>query len=119
MEADLQNLVPAVGELNADRSNYRFGDIPGEARVYGKCDFEVDRSRRVAEPPRSLRGDIARAYLYMHHSYRKGRTSGLPLTKIQIERFVRWHHADPPSSWEKQRNRRIAKIQGGGNPLAK
>ncbi len=30
MEADLHNLVPAVGEINGDRSNYRFGMISGE-----------------------------------------------------------------------------------------
>ena len=118
MEADLQNLVPAVGELNADRSNYRFGNIPGEARVYGKCDFEVDRKRKIAEPPKSLRGDIARAYLYMHYAYkRKGGKSGLPLTKAQIARFVKWHRADPPDYWEKLRNLVIGRIQGGGNPL--
>ena len=25
MEADMHNLVPAIGELNADRSNFRYG----------------------------------------------------------------------------------------------
>jgi deoxyribonuclease-1 len=30
MEGDLHNLVPAIGEVNADRSNFRFNMIPGE-----------------------------------------------------------------------------------------
>ena len=55
---------PLVGlQLNADRSNYRCSNIPGETRVYGKCDFEVDCSTKVAESPPTRRGDIARAYL--------------------------------------------------------
>lgn len=117
MEADLQNLVPAVGELNAARSNYRFGDVPGEAREFGKCDFEVDRTNRITEPPPARRGEIARTYLYMHFAYKKGGKAGLPLTKAQIERFLKWHRADPPDQWERERNKRIAAIQDGGNPL--
>ncbi|MFC1482422.1 endonuclease [Myxococcota bacterium] len=113
MEADLVNLVPAIGELNGDRSNYRFDDIPGEPRVYGRCDFEVDRKRRIAEPPPGRQGEIARTYLYMHYAYK----GGLPLSKNQIRRFLRWHRADPPDAWEKERNRRISKVQGGENPL--
>ena len=27
MEADMHNLVPAIGELNADRSNYKFAAL--------------------------------------------------------------------------------------------
>jgi len=30
MESDVFNLVPAVGEINGDRSNYKFGLIEGE-----------------------------------------------------------------------------------------
>ena len=59
MEADLQNLVPAVGELNGDRANYRFGEVDGEPRVYGACDFEVDFDSKLAEPTASVRGPIS------------------------------------------------------------
>ncbi|MEH6652250.1 MAG: endonuclease [Motiliproteus sp.] len=41
MEADLMNLVPALGEINGNRSNYSFTMLQGEPRVYGACDFEV------------------------------------------------------------------------------
>lgn len=33
MEADMHNLVPSINEVNGDRSNYRFGMLPGEPRV--------------------------------------------------------------------------------------
>jgi len=29
-EADMHNLVPAIGEINGDRSNYPYGNIRGE-----------------------------------------------------------------------------------------
>jgi deoxyribonuclease I len=111
MEADLQNLVPAVGELNGDRSNFEYGEIPGEARVYGACDFEVDVTERLAEPAESLRGDIARTYLYMHEAY----PGGLPLRKDERKRFEAWSRKDPPTPFERTRNQRISALQGGGN----
>ncbi|WP_333607563.1 endonuclease [Arsukibacterium sp.] len=37
MEADLYNLVPTVGEVNGDRSNYRFGMLPSSAAQHGSC----------------------------------------------------------------------------------
>ena len=39
MEADLYNLVPAIGEVNGDRSNYSMSMIPSEVRSYGVCDL--------------------------------------------------------------------------------
>jgi len=42
IESDMHNLRPSVGELNGDRSNYRYGMISDERRVYGpSVDFEV------------------------------------------------------------------------------
>ena len=62
---DMHNLVPAVGELNGDRSNYAFAVIQGEQRNYGQCDFEIDFDKDLAEPPDSVKGNIARIYFYM------------------------------------------------------
>lgn len=112
MEADLMNLSPEIGELNADRSNFRFGEVAGEAREYGACDFEIDRARDTVEPPPAVRGDIARAYLYMHATYGQ---AALPLAADDLARFEAWHRADPPSPWERVRNARIAAIQGVSN----
>ena len=109
MEADLQNLVPAVGELNGDRSNYRFDEIPGEARVYGECDFEVNSKKKIAEAPEGQRGNIARAYLYMHTVW------GMPLEPERKAMYEAWHDADPLTEWEVERNKRIMEIQGVGN----
>ncbi len=109
MEADLYNLVPAVGELNGDRSNFRFGMIEGEPRVYGACDFEVDFKQRVAEPPESVRGDIARTYFYMEDQY------SLHISRKQRQLFEAWSKLDPVDDAERERSERIQKVQSNGN----
>ena len=108
-EADMHNLVPAIGEINGDRSNFRFAIIPGEARVYGDVDFEVDFKNRVAEPAPIQRGDIARIYFYMAERY------NVELTPGEQKMFEEWNKADPVSEWEKTKNRRVYAIQGNYN----
>ena len=42
---DLHNLTPAVGQINALRSNKPYALISGEQRDFGSCNFEVDSSQ--------------------------------------------------------------------------
>lgn len=109
MTGDLHNLVPSVGELNGDRSNYRFGMITGEPRAYGRCDFEVDFKARVAEPATDRQGDVARIYFYMRDTY------GLRLSRKQTQLFEAWHRSDPVDERERQRDQRIRAVQGSSN----
>lgn len=112
MEADLHNLVPAIGEINGDRSNYRFQMIPGEARLYGKdINMEIDFKQRRAEPPEEVFGDIARIYFYMREKY------GFKLSAAQDKLFRSWNNADPVDSWEEKRNRLLTQLQGNHNPF--
>lgn len=69
MEADMNNLVPAIGEVNGDRSNFRFSMIEGEKRRYGQCDFEIDFKNRVVEPRPEVRKKIAETYFYFEKKY--------------------------------------------------
>ncbi len=110
---DLHNLFPAVGEVNGDRSNYRWGMIPGEKREYGGCNIEVDSGTRRAEPPETVMGDIARVYFYMEKTY------GFSLSDQQRQLFTAWNRMDPPDAWELERNRRVQAIQGLDNPFIK
>jgi deoxyribonuclease-1 len=110
MEADLHNLVPAIGEINADRSNYRFDDIVGEPTQYGACEFEVNSSHRVAEPADAVKGQIARIYFYMHERYK------LPMSETQQQTMMRWHNQFPVVAWELERDERITRIMGHTNP---
>lgn len=112
MEADLHNLVPSIGELNADRKNYRFSAIVGEKRAYGKdIDFEVDFKKRIVEPAHDIKGNIARTYFYFEKHY------AMKISKKEHKLFEAWDKLDPIDKWERKRNRLIEKVQGNKNPF--
>lgn len=111
MEADVFNLVPAIGEVNGDRSNFRFGMISGEARAYGGCDIEIAFKERRAEPRPDIRGDIARSYFYMEKQY------GLKISKKNRQLYDVWARQDPVSEQELRLARAKAKLMGWSNPF--
>lgn len=110
MESDLHNLVPVIGEINGDRSNFKFGMIESESRRYGACDMEIDFKRKRAEPAKNKRGDIARIYFYMRDEYK------LKLSKQQTRLLEAWNKIDPIDDWERERNERIYQHQSNRNP---
>lgn len=104
---DLVNLFPAVGQINADRSNKPFVDIAKtKVKTYGKCDIQIG-SRGIV-PPKSKQGDIARVALYMSEQY------GVTYSKRQLELFKKWNHQDPISPEERAHNKRVIQVQGFG-----
>ena len=109
----MYNLVPAIGEINGLRSNYSFAMIPGEKRVFGKCDMEIEG--RKAEPPPDKRGNIARTYFYMDWAY----PGHGVISKKNRKLFQAWDKEDPVDAWECERCRRIEKIQKNENPFVK
>jgi deoxyribonuclease-1 len=111
MEANLHNLTPAVGELNADRSNFRFGLLPGSSYRHGQCDFKVEFSERTVEPRDEVKGQIARVWFYMHDHYNLRMSAG------QQRLFIAWDNQFPVSNWERERDRRISRLMGHGNPF--
>lgn len=112
MEADLHNLVPAIGEVNGDRSNYNFSQWNGiDGATYGQCEVQVNFKQRRVMPPERSRGAIARTYLYMSQEY------GFKLSKQQAQLMNAWNKQHPVSRWECERDRRIAKIQNNHNPF--
>lgn len=111
MEADLHNLAPSVGELNGDRTNLPYDLNDHEDRLYGACDFEVDRDPGLAEPMASVQGDVARVWQYMIDSYRVSVDAELQA------KLTDWSANDPPDDWERERDARIAAQQGNNNPF--
>ncbi|MGE6580418.1 endonuclease [Vreelandella aquamarina] len=109
-EADLHNLVPAIGEVNGDRSNMRFAMVNSPVHEYGACNVAVSFEERAFQPPPHRRGDIARTYWYMRDTY------GIQISRQQQQLFNAWAAQDPVDEWELERNRRIAAIQGNSNP---
>ena len=108
---DLVNLRPAVGQINAERSNKPFAEVlsgskPSTFRGNGK-EFKV--SSRVAVPDASIRGDIARVAFYMRDTY------GVTYSKRQAAIFKEWDKQDAVSEAEILLNKQIKKVQGVGN----
>lgn len=111
MEADLHNLAPAIGEVNADRSNYRYGIVSRTEPQYGACETKVDFKQRVAEPRDEVKGFVARVYFYMHDRY------DLSMSDQQQRLLMAWDRQHPVKEWELERDRRIARVVGHSNPF--
>ncbi|EGQ9286366.1 deoxyribonuclease I [Vibrio parahaemolyticus] len=112
MEADMHNMVPVLGEVNGNRSHYKFTQWNGDkGRFYGQCEMQIDFKGRAAMPPVSTRGQIARIYLYMESQY------GLKLSKQDKRLMSAWNKTYPVTSWECERDNRISAIQGNPNPF--
>ncbi|OEC38661.1 deoxyribonuclease [Pseudomonas sp. 1D4] len=108
-EADLHNLVPSIGEVNGDRSNYSFGWLPQAPSQYGACPMVVDFKARKAMPRQQIRGMIARTYFYMSERY------GLRLSRQDRQLYTAWNKQYPVEAWERNRNQRVACVMGHGN----
>lgn len=110
MEADMHNLWPAVGEVNADRSNYRYGQLTSTPYHYGACTSRVDFKQRVAEPRDEAKGTVARIQFYMHDRY------GLSMSRQQQQLLMAWYGQYPVTEPERIRDQRIASVMGHSNP---
>ena len=110
MEADMYNLVPAIGEVNGDRSNYTYAMLEKEVREYGNCNMEIREQK--AEPPDDKYGDIARTYMYMEAAYHRG-----VISEKNVKLFEAWNKMDPVDKWECERARLIEQIQGNKNMI--
>ena len=96
MQADMFNLYPAIGAVNALRKNYNFTMLPGEKSDFGSCEMKVDSKK--AEPPIIARGRIARTYLYMEDAY-----GNYNMSKQQRQLMNAWDKMYPVDSWECER----------------
>jgi len=111
IESDMHNMYPARKDLNKRRGSWGYAMIKGERWVMPKCDMEIDTRRRRVEPRPEVRGDIARAMLYMADRYPQ-----LRLYRKQREVLERWHQQDRVDQAERERNRKVARLQGNRNP---
>lgn len=93
MQADMFNLYPAIGAVNALRSNYNFTMLPAVKSDFGSCSMKIDS--RKAEPPKAARGQIARTYLYMDDAYKR-----YSMSKSQRQLMGAWDKMYPVDARE-------------------
>lgn len=113
MQSDMYNLYPAIGAVNAMRSNYNFLPMSPEVKSdFGMCQMKIDD--RKAEPPVTSRGKIARAYMYMEESYKRYKMSS-----SQRKLMHAWNKMYPVDEQECARTKRIEELQGNQNFIVK
>ncbi|MCR4666870.1 MAG: endonuclease [Desulfovibrio sp.] len=110
MEADLHNIFPSVGSVNAARRNFNFEELDGKGRQVFGPSCPVLFSGRKVEPPARAKGIVARAYLYMDQSYPEYHMSRRQKRLMEV-----WNATYPPDEWECRRNTMIRERQGNGN----
>ena len=112
MQADMYNLYPAIGAVNAMRSNFNYQMLAGEPSTFGTCEMKI--ADRKAEPPTRARGQIARTYFYMQDSY-----SRYHMSRQQEQLMQAWDKQYPVDAWECTRAKRIESMQGNENKYVK
>ena len=112
MQADIFNLYPAIGAVNALRSNYNFTMLPVVKSDFGSCAMKIDS--RKAEPPEMARGRIARTYLYMEDAYKR-----YSMSKSQRQLMSAWDKMYPEDAWECARAKKISRLQKSQNGVVK
>jgi deoxyribonuclease-1 len=110
MQADMFNLYPAIGAVNALRSNYNFTILPSVKSDFGSCAMKIDN--RKAEPPETARGRIARTYLYMEGAYKR-----YSMSKSQRQLMNTWDKMYPVDVWECARTKKIIALQKSDNDV--
>ncbi|KAK9705838.1 hypothetical protein RND81_07G086000 [Saponaria officinalis] len=132
---DLHNIRPADVNVNSSRGNKYFGECRVEMirclRPANKeAAFDTEADWKIWAPPVQVRGDVARAVMYMAVRYRfprPGEGPGLRLSDTPnmakremglLSVLLKWNELDPPSKAEKLRNERICRLyQHNRNPF--
>jgi len=103
---DPHNIFPANGQLNGDRLNHPYGKFEGPGmRTYGACEFKVGGSPKRAQYSKAVKGDVARAILYMAEKH----SITVPYDRDQLTKDSA---EDPPEIWEINRAKAIREKTG-------
>ncbi len=127
MKSDLFHVLPTDGKVNGYRSNYPYGEC-NSGTTYGtgkkgSCSYP-GYSGTVFEPADEYKGDVARIYFYMATRYMDviNNWSGESFNGNNFSNWTRnmlleWHHEDPVSQKEIDRNNAAYNYQHNRNPF--
>lgn len=127
MVSDAFHVIPTDGKVNGYRSNYPFGEC-NSGTTYGlgklgSCTYP-GYSGTVFEPADEYKGDMARIYFYMATRYMDvidNWPGGASFDADNLSIWTRnmmlqWHHDDPVSQKEIDRNNAVHDYQHNRNP---
>ncbi|EQC48164.1 nuclease, EndA/NucM family [Bacteriovorax sp. BSW11_IV] len=111
-KSDLHHLYPTTNHANSVRSSLPFCEVV-------RSDWENDGSRRGVdgddhhcfEPPAYHRGNVARSLFYFAIRY------GHSIDDKDEEVLRKWHHEDPVTDQDIERNEKIKSYQRNSNPF--
>jgi endonuclease I len=130
-QSDMFHLYPTDGKVNGIRSNYPYGNVATPSitstngSMLGIGTTNAGYGGVVFEPIDEYKGDLARGYFYMttrYYTEDSGWSSSGATTQCEIEPWelsvlMEWHHNDPVSTKEINRNNSIYGIQNNRNPF--
>lgn len=117
--SDIHHLRPEDATVNSRRSNYIMGIVTGgKANNYSNGVLGGYYGGGYYEPIDSVKGDIARIYMYMLVRYSQT-DSSYPITNVisSMALLLEWHNSDPVDEFEIVRNERSYEVQGNRNPF--
>lgn len=128
---DLHNLLPAPVGTGEYKRNYPPGQVVTAVYDNGAWKAGVGLIGGVEvnmyQPPTGYEGDFARTIMYMVAAYRCDFWQNLGenfmvdsypvLQPWAARQLMAWHHSDPVSDEERQRNEAVARLQGNHNPF--
>ncbi|MDR2512134.1 MAG: endonuclease [Bacteroidales bacterium] len=140
---DAFHIYPTDGKVNGERGNYPFGEVGStdnsvvNTNLYalgkrGAARAGLGYSGKVFEPVDEYKGDFARTYFYMATRYENVFASWYSYSEAQamlagnaypgykqwtIDMLLEWHHNDPVSQKEIDRNNAVYALQHNRNPF--
>ncbi|MDM9581084.1 endonuclease [Nostoc sp. GT001] len=129
-KSDLHNLFASRVEVNSDRANFPFADIPDNQTTSWYLDDDelsfkpnpqdIDKysefKRGFFEPREAKKGDIARVIFYFRTVYPE--LANASFFEAQKDTLCKWQADDPIDAGEVARSHAIAKTpQGNDNPF--
>lgn len=132
MYSDLHQIYPTDGWVNNKRAAYPYGIVTNVSYTsqsngskLGTGSTYPGYADKIFEPVDSFKGDLARTYFYMSTRYESedagwdnwAMANGAELTQDAITLLLAWHHNDPVSQKEIDRNNAAALIQNNRNPF--
>ncbi|MEH2127735.1 endonuclease I family protein [Nostoc sp.] len=129
-KSDLHNLFASRVEVNSDRANFPFADIPDNQTTSWYLDDDelsfkpspqdIDKysefKRGFFEPREAKKGDIARVIFYFRTVYPQ--LANASFFEAQKDTLCKWQADDPIDAGEVARSHAIAKTpQGNDNPF--
>ena len=126
-EGDMHHLYATRSDVNNDRGNLPFGEIPdGQTETWyylGQQSGSIPTSNiplysegtdSFFEPPEAHKGNVARAMMYFYTMYEPQANAADPIYfEQQRQTLCAWHHLDPVDQAEWSRTWGIAGYQQG------